>query len=482
MYSRKIKLLRALLGNEKLSSAALMDKLRISQRTLRMEVREINDILNRENIHIHSLSMGGYYIKKEEKAAVQKQLDRMIRQTKQLILPETPHERFIFGFTWLFFQEKPVSIQRAAEELYTSNTAMLRTKKKMQNTADEYACIRLETSKRGMWISGTEEGKRHVLAQFINYWTYGSITMERLMTFLFDAEHYERYTAFYQALPELLLSHGHRLADKSVEGLSLDVFLSLVRQERRFLLEEGPEYQGNACIEDICAYWEPFGYTVPKREKAYFEECLNTRRVLYVLDYDYGISEECQTVTEEFLRVTDRKYHTAYMKNPELVFKISVHIAKMLQRLQKGYFETNSILNDVIKRYGKEMEMADGINPILKKRYHLTANVHEVSYLAVYLRAYSSRKLKAIVLCDLGEGIADNMIRQITNHCGERIQLLDKMSLAEYRLNPIPADLLISCSRIYNVDLPEKTKVIYVDYLLKEEHLKKIQDFLLKSK
>lgn len=74
------------------------------------------------------------------------------------------------------------------------------------------------------------------------------------------------------------------------------------------------------------------------------------------------------------------------------------------------------------------------------------------------LRAYSSRKLKAIDLCDLGEGIADNIIRQITNRCGKWIQLLDKMSIAEYRMNPILADRLISCSRIYNVELPEKQR------------------------
>ena len=48
-------------------------------------------------------------------------------------------------------------------------------------------------------------------------------------------------------------------------------------------------------------------------------------------------------------------------------------------------------------------------------------------------------------------------------------------------MHPLPVDLLISSSRIYNVKLPEKTKIIYVDYLLKEEDLKNIQEFLLRS-
>ena len=67
MYNRKIKLIRALLGHERMSSAELMDKLDISQRTLRNEVKEINEILRQENVGIYSSNTGGYYLKAEEK-------------------------------------------------------------------------------------------------------------------------------------------------------------------------------------------------------------------------------------------------------------------------------------------------------------------------------------------------------------------------------------------------------------------------------
>ncbi len=57
MYSRKIKLIRALVENEKLSSTELMKKLQIGRRTLRAEIKEINDTLKKENVYIHSLSV-----------------------------------------------------------------------------------------------------------------------------------------------------------------------------------------------------------------------------------------------------------------------------------------------------------------------------------------------------------------------------------------------------------------------------------------
>lgn len=104
MYNRKIKLIRALLGHERMSSAELMDKLDISQRTLRNEVKEINEILRQENVGIYSSNTGGYYLKAEEKQNVQKVLDRMIRKSKNVILPETPDERFYLDLPLCFLK------------------------------------------------------------------------------------------------------------------------------------------------------------------------------------------------------------------------------------------------------------------------------------------------------------------------------------------------------------------------------------------
>lgn len=481
MYSRKIRLLRALVENERLSSAELMEKLRIGQRTLRTEISELNDILRRKHVYIYSHRDGGYYIKQEHLNTARYCLNHLICQSKQIVFPESFNERFLFGFVWLFFLKKPVSIQRAAEKLYSSNTSMLQTKKRIQDMMDWYPRVRLETSVRGMWIEGEEADKRHILAQFINYSTFGSVMMERIITFLFGSEMYQLYLSIYHALPELLSVHGYRLIDKSIEGFALDIFITLMRSEQGFLLSEEGNRPASAFMESLCALLASLDHPLSVPDCAYLSECLKAKRIFYTLGMDYHVPEEYHDVTEAFLRRTDEACHTEYLKNQELFIKLSVHIMKMVQRLQNGYFETNTILEHVKERYGKELVMATGINQILESRYQLTANDHELSYLAIYLRAYSSRRLTAVVLCDLGSGIADNMVRQITYYCGEKIHILGTMSLAEYRMNPLPTDILVSASRIYDVKLPEKTKIFYVDYLLKKEQLKKIQDFLLKN-
>lgn len=54
MYSRKIRLLRAIVENENLSSQELMEKLSIGRRTLRSEISELNEMLRKEKVSIHS--------------------------------------------------------------------------------------------------------------------------------------------------------------------------------------------------------------------------------------------------------------------------------------------------------------------------------------------------------------------------------------------------------------------------------------------
>ena len=89
----------------------------------------------------------------------------------------------------------------------------------------------------------------------MNYYTYGAILMERVITFLFGSEKYEDYIALYKALPAILQQYGYRLIDKAIEGFALDIFVSLMRREKGFELEEDAgDYETWPCVEEICRF------------------------------------------------------------------------------------------------------------------------------------------------------------------------------------------------------------------------------------
>lgn len=75
----------------------------------------------------------------------------------------------------------------------------------------------------------------------MNYYTYGAILMERVITFLFGSEKYEDYIALYKALPAILQQYGYRLIDKAIEGFALSNLSVLCGEKKDLNWKKMPE-------------------------------------------------------------------------------------------------------------------------------------------------------------------------------------------------------------------------------------------------
>lgn len=145
-----------------------------------------------------------------------------------------------------FYLDLPLCFWKSARFLYNGQQKnylylkqqCCRPRKKYRMHADGTMGLTIEISSKGSRITGPEKILRHALAEIMNYYTYGAILMERVITFLFGSEKYEDYIALYKALPAILQQYGYRLIDKAIEGFALDIFVSLMRREKGFELEE----------------------------------------------------------------------------------------------------------------------------------------------------------------------------------------------------------------------------------------------------
>lgn|GEM_PF-5564524 len=88
------------------------------------------------------------------------------------------------------------------------------------------------------------------------------------------------------------------LMTAAIEEFSLDVFISLMRSENGFVQDEVQIYHGNCCVDMVCDYWVKKGYTISNNDRAYVEQCLVAKRVLYTLKTDNKADEEYTAITE----------------------------------------------------------------------------------------------------------------------------------------------------------------------------------------
>ena len=71
------------------------------------------------------------------------------------------------------------------------------------------------------------------------------------------------------------------------------------------------------------------------------------------------------------------------------------------------------------------------------------------------------------------------MAKQINNYCGDKIQIIGNFSLNYIRQFSVDVDVIFTTVRLFNVTLSPKIQVIYINYVLQEEDIKRIQQFLI---
>lgn len=483
MKSRQVIMIRTLLQHEYVRPNEFMEKLNISLRTVRMEIHDINDVLKHKNIMINSSSSKGYFIVSEERELFHEFLNNMIQSLKKIELPETPAERFLFTFIYLAFAEGTVSIQNIADVMYVSKTVMIKTIKEIDEYLEGFNGLKLERTRKGIYLLGKEKNIRHILSETLNYKTYGSILMDKVLKFQFGESYINLYEFLQKELPIILYKNNLRLIDKSVEGFLLDIFLMIYRNKAELFLETEDNKKCQNVFENIINQVENLlkqkRIIVSQNDKFFLKDCLLTKRILYRNCVKLDAREEAIQTMNIFLKIVDEKYNTNYLKNIELKEMLGIHIDKMLYRLEQGHFEHNASVKNAKKLYKRETEMVSILENLVFRKYGYKIPEEELGFIILYMGAFAKTKIKAAIISDIGESVAASMAKQINNYCGDKIEIIESFSLNYIRQYPVDVDVIFTPIRLFNVTLLPKIQVIYINYVLQEEDIKRIQQFLI---
>ncbi|MEW4372373.1 BglG family transcription antiterminator [Paenibacillus kandeliae] len=475
-------MMRMLLQKDHVLPAEFTNRLAISLRTVRMDIRSLNEYYKAVYEHsgdtlIRSSPTRGYYIRPSDQAGARYCLEQLIQDARTQSYPETANERFLFLLLHLSFLDQPTATRDLAEIMYASKTSVTQSLKEIAHYLAGFDHIQLQTSLKGIQLVGSERMKRHVIAATLNYYTFGSILMDKALRFIFGESYVQLYTWLQSYLPQLLERHQYDLIDKSAEGFLLDTFITIKREEKGYTLE--PQSLPSAAwtaelmqaLADRKTELSPVG-------AAFLQECLGAKRVIYREPTPNPAAAESLRFTQQFLQMVDRNYGTSYTSDAALYTRLSMHNESMLNRIRQGHFEHNPILEQVKEQYPRQMEMAALCSHFLPDNGPSSLNEHEISYIALYFASFARQTKKAILICDLGESVAHHMIRQIYKSCGERLEITKRTSLSHLRQNVPETDMIITVSRIFDVQLPEHIQVVYVNYILNDEDIRRIQQLL----
>ncbi len=484
MRAREIIILRMLLQKEYVLPAEFTNRLAISLRTVRMDIRSLNEyyksvVKQPGDTLIRSSPIRGYYIHSSDQAEARYCLEQLIQDARTKSYPETANERFLFLLLHLSFLDQPTATRDLAEIMYASKTSVTQSLKEIAHYLTGFDQIQLQTSLKGIELVGSERMKRHVITATLNYYTFGSILMDKALRFIFGESYAHLYTWLQGYLPQLLERYQYDLIDKSMEGFLLDIFITIKREEKGYTLESEPEQTDIAVwTKELMQALADQQVELSSSGAIFLQECRSAKRVIYQERMSQPVTTDSVQFTQRFLQLVDHHYGTAYTTDVALCTRLSIHNESMLHRIRQGHFEHNPILEQVKNNYPLQMEMAALCTRLLSENESFSLSEHEISYIALYFASFTRQTKKAILICDLGESVAHHMMGQIYQACGEQLEITKRISLSHLRQQVPETDMIITVSRIFDVQLPEHIQVVYVNYILNDEDIRRIQQLL----
>lgn len=490
-YERQKNIFLYLLNSDEALSGRELSKIfNVTTRTIRSDIKSLNELLKKHNIGISSSKQDGYFISDEDKAKGFEIVEEVLNKEVNLVgIPSTPSERFAFIVFKLAFALDYITMEEIADMLFVSKTTVYLDIQKIMEFLSSFPNLELEISPiKGMKLKGDERSKRFLISNILKREkTYDDLMLSKAFYYAFNDKKTNlnnEMLFLYETIINILNKHGYILTDADVNLLVKDILISIKRIQMGFTVEEAIIEDLDLTIaEDLKKEVEDyFNILINERELEYFQQSFNAKRLLNVESDKYVLKTEAQIIVEEFIIDIKNKFNIDFTQNESFRNNLILHLNPMIERIKNNYFEANPLTNQIKTNYPLAFEISMLIVPIINEKLGVIINEAEVSYIALHVAVAldeKNKKSNIAIICGSGLGTARLVMSKISSYYGEWINIIGYFPI--YKLDNIlkgeygKVDLIVSTIPItYRGEIP----IIQVNPLINEEDLMKLGQYI----
>lgn len=374
----------------------LADKLEVSERTIRNDIRQLNQELGscglidgekgKYSLHIYSAEgFRAIYAKLVE-------TDTFLNSTRN---------RMDYAFGKLIRSEEPILTDELAYEMNVGRTTLIGDLKKLREELAPYSLTIIGKASKGLLLHGSEPDIRKYILDNNYHQLYREYPLDRELTeaitetfnaYALEKSVQERFEEFVTLMLDRFLT-GHyigRLEPGYYKLGSRDEFEivdTLINRIGQILQVEFP------IEEKLFSFLPILGMRTPADISS-----------INHIKLDEGI----QAVLEKIV-VKIRQEMNINLANNEFTQEFLYHIMFMLNRLRYGIRLVNPMLEDLKSKYPLAYQMAGVAASIIEAEYGVTVTDDERGYLAAYFGVFltesdlaGSRKFRLALVCGTG--------------------------------------------------------------------------------
>lgn len=375
----------------------LCEKLSISERTLKEDVKEINHFLSVYQLEIKYMLDGRYYIEEDKKD----QLAKILKDYESVCqwFPETPSQRQFLIMFLLLWEERPMTMDEISEKIFVSKSCVFHDIKQLNEFVKQITGFELEVSKAvGVQFKAIEVVKRKLISALI-YKHYRMDANYLMRVFLyFGLGTREQYTQLVLLYQKHFNEHGIVLADYGFITLILENLAFAGRVKAGYIVDD---FYVEECKESVVPFeaLESILEVVFNQEERYWlQYILMQKRIIYI--GETGIAEDETKVKDEitcrFVDCIKEKYGIDMRQAPEQLLDLERHIKAMLNRIKLNYHEDAYMAKKIKKQAQSEYVIAGEIVPIIEMLTGIRITEIEHAYIALHITTILEHLKKSV--------------------------------------------------------------------------------------
>lgn len=333
----------------------------------------------------------------------------------------------------LLLSQQYVRSEELCEQLYISKSTL---SQQLRLVRGRFSGAGLSVEARphyGMHAVGSELAARALMHDLLVCWT----PEQRCQLCDFPMEDYVH-------LSEICLgsvrAYDYPIPDQLLESLLIRLMSVLVRRrgglarEPELEMPPKPESREAAMAARIGAQIEArFGGGMPPCELPYIAQLLRGSRRSEKEAAGAALNGERDRIDQaigRMLAVLTQKYGIDLSADLELYSSLALHIVPLIERARVGVWAVNPIMSEIMTLYPLPFDMAIDMAPVLTEDFGITLNIHEISYIAIYihlaLERQQSRKTpkRVLVVCPAGRGMSQLVAHNISEQFGDDISVI----------------------------------------------------------
>lgn len=491
-------ILRELMGsNHPLTGKQLANRLDVSSRTIRDDIKVINDELNDYGAAIHSKRGVGYELSIDEPKLFRAYLNNLTQDAEQqATVPTTPDNRLAYVIRRFLLSEDSIKLDDLADEIHVSKSTLQVDLKEVKQRLNTYSLALVSRPGYGLKLSGSELNRRFAMSEYLfdrERLTPDLMWLDQLTTVADLSQ--EELDNVWELLLEQLRINQVTLSDIAINNLFVHIIIAYKR------ITEGHHI---ALIDqDIESIKTKKEYTVAHNIVKQVEKALDVSfpkiEVIYIaihllgtklVSEDRSINQEIETVMDEgvhaltlkMLNAVEERFSLGIQNDRELIIGLGLHLKPAINRYTFGMTIRNPMLEDIKNNYPLAFEAGIIAAMALNEQLNVSIDENEVAYLALHIGAAIERKKAAnrpkqcYIVCASGVGSAQLIKYRIEAAFRSQIHVLGTTEY--YKIKDIPfeeTDFIISSVPVKE-DLP--IPVIEVNAILGQKDLARIEQYV----